>query len=234
MVYQGSKSRYAKEIVPILQKEIDDNNIKVFIDGCCGGCNIIDKIQCETKIARDINPYLISLYKEAVYNKDFVFPPAPTREKWDGCKLNPELFLSWEVGLVSLFASYSAKGFRGGYALGGERDFWSERIRNFQKQIPNLKGIIFETGSYKDIDAENALIYLDPPYKNTEKYDFSKDFNHDDFWNKARELSKKNIVIVSEQVAPDDFEIIWEKETKRNCFNSKAVSTVERLFKRKL
>lgn len=56
MVYQGSKTKYAKEIVPILQNEIDKNNIKTFIDGMCGGCNIIDKIKCENKIAYDINP----------------------------------------------------------------------------------------------------------------------------------------------------------------------------------
>ena len=37
MIYQGSKNRLAKYIIPILQKYIDENNIKLFIDCFCGG-----------------------------------------------------------------------------------------------------------------------------------------------------------------------------------------------------
>lgn len=61
MKYFGSKSRIAKYIVPILQKEIDNNIIKLYVEPFCGGCNIIDKIKCERRIANDINPYLIDL-----------------------------------------------------------------------------------------------------------------------------------------------------------------------------
>ena len=45
----GSKSRIAKDIVPIIQKCIDDNKIETYIENFCGGLNIIDKIHCETK-----------------------------------------------------------------------------------------------------------------------------------------------------------------------------------------
>ena len=62
MVYQGSKTKYAKYIVPILQEVIDKGNYKCFVDGCCGGCNIVDKINAETRIAVDIDPGLIALY----------------------------------------------------------------------------------------------------------------------------------------------------------------------------
>lgn len=33
MKYMGSKSRIAKDIVPIIQKCIDDNNIETYIEG---------------------------------------------------------------------------------------------------------------------------------------------------------------------------------------------------------
>ena len=46
MVYMGSKSKYAKYIVPILQKTIDDNNISTYIECFVGGANIIDKRKC--------------------------------------------------------------------------------------------------------------------------------------------------------------------------------------------
>ena len=31
----------------ILQKLIDDNNIKTYIEPFCGGCNVIDEIKCD-------------------------------------------------------------------------------------------------------------------------------------------------------------------------------------------
>ena len=233
MVYQGSKTKYAKEIVPILQKYIDDNGITVFIDGMCGGCNIIDKIKCETRNAIDINEYLIALYEYAVIWGDGQYPETITREMWDSCKNHPEDNHKWLVGLVEFFASYSARGFVGGYALNGTRDYYTERLNNFKKQIPNLQGINFCCSDINNVYSTDALFYLDPPYKNTKKYGVSKNFDYDKFWNKVRDLSKDNIVIVSEQEAPDDFEIIWEKDVKRNCFGSGTKSAKERLFKLK-
>ena len=56
----GSKSRIAKHIVPIIQRRMEDYNIKTFIDCFCGGCNIIDKVKCNKKIASDNNEFLIS------------------------------------------------------------------------------------------------------------------------------------------------------------------------------
>lgn len=55
MVYQGSKNRLAKFLVPIIQKYIDDNNIKTYIEPMCGGANLIDKINCDKRIGADIN-----------------------------------------------------------------------------------------------------------------------------------------------------------------------------------
>lgn len=45
MKYMGSKSRIAKDIVPIIQKCIDDNNLETYIEPFVGGANIIDKIK---------------------------------------------------------------------------------------------------------------------------------------------------------------------------------------------
>lgn len=61
MKYMGSKAGVAKYIVPILQKEIDRRHITTYVEPFCGGCNLLDKIQCDQKIASDINPYLIAL-----------------------------------------------------------------------------------------------------------------------------------------------------------------------------
>ena len=70
MKYMGSKSRIAKHIVPIIQEKIKENNIKTYIEPFCGGCNIIDKIQCETKVASDNHKYLIEMFKNLNSIKD--------------------------------------------------------------------------------------------------------------------------------------------------------------------
>ena len=62
MVYMGSKTKYAKYIVPILQELIDKNNISTYIEPFVGGANIIDKIKCQEKFGYDKNLTLIALH----------------------------------------------------------------------------------------------------------------------------------------------------------------------------
>ena len=55
------------------------------------------------------------------------------------------------------------------------------------------------------------MIYCDPPYQDTKKYE--SDFDHDKFWNWVRKMSKKgHYVYVSEYSAPSDFECIWSMD----------------------
>ena len=58
MVYMGSKSKYAKHIVPVLQKCIDDNKATTYIECFVGGANIIDKIKARA------NAKKIKIYNE--------------------------------------------------------------------------------------------------------------------------------------------------------------------------
>lgn len=61
MTYMGSKSNFAKYIVPILQNTIDENNIDTYIECFVGGANIIDKIKCDRRIGYDRSDTLIAL-----------------------------------------------------------------------------------------------------------------------------------------------------------------------------
>lgn len=65
---------------------------------------------------------------------------------------------------------------------------------------------------------KNSLLYFDPPYSNTTKY--NNEFDNDKFWELVTELSKDFIVLVSEFNAPKDFKSIWCKE-KVSTLNSK-------------
>lgn len=229
MVFQGSKTKYAKYIVPILQKELNNQYI-IFIDAMVGGANIIQYIKNDKRIGVDINPYLIALYQYA-QNDNRTWPDIITKEDWNKAKNFPEQCEPWFVGLVAYFASYSARGFSGGYCLNGQRDYYHERLRNFEKQIPFIKDVTFiKYDTTIPADFYNCVVYFDPPYKNTKKYDYCKDFNYDKFWNNVRYLSKQNKVFVSEQEAPNDFTSILSLDVKRNSFGSKPVYATENLF----
>ena len=113
----------------------------------------------------------------------------------------------------------------------------NEAIRNIKKQAPNLKDINFINCSFLDLPKDKIkgyVIYCDPPYRDTTKY-ATKNFPYEAFYNWCRELSKDNIVIISEYNMPSDFVCIWEKETKAN-FDSMRIANdnkntrIEKLF----
>lgn len=238
MVYMGSKSRIAKEIVPIIQSYIDDNNIHNYLEPFCGGGNVIDKVKCEHKYASDVQPYLIALLKQTQKDTS-VFPETITLEEYKDVKDNKEKYPAWYVGLVGFCASYKSK-FFGGYAKDKEiskgkfRRYINEQIRNLIKQSSNLKDISFTCCDFRNIKPtiKNFVIYCDIPYKNSTKYKVD-DFPYDEFYDWCKQMAKNNIVLVSEYNMPDDFECIWQKEIKTSLCIDRAKTDskrVEKLF----
>lgn len=62
MKYMGGKSKIAKEIVPIIQRHIETQGTGKYVEPFVGGANIIDKVECESRVGLDINRYLIALF----------------------------------------------------------------------------------------------------------------------------------------------------------------------------
>lgn len=243
MKYMGSKSRIAKDIVPIIQKHIDDNGIVSYIEPFCGGANIIDKIKCESRIASDINPYLIALLQR-VQNKDWLYDEV-SKELYNKVRSSfnskDYLYDDWEYGNVGFLASYNGRFFDGGYARPGYEKLKNggERYRNYYREAKdnilsqNLDGIIFKNTDYRNLDASNSLIYCDPPYANTKQFANSLQFDYDEFWDYMRKWSENNIVLISELNAPDDFECIWEKSVSRSIKSTDKTRSTEKLFIKK-
>ena len=87
-----------------------------------------------------------------------------------------------------------------------------ERLQRLQNK-ENIKDII-KGKSYDEIGIpKDAIVYCDPPYNNTATYS-EWWFNHKEFWDYIRKLSKTNKVFVSEYTAPKDFRIIYEFSQK--------------------
>lgn len=217
MKYVGSKNRLAKDLVPIIQKYIDDNHAENYMKNFVGGANIIDKINCKNRYGSDIHKYLIALLKQAQRDTS-VFPNTISKEEYYKVKNHKELYLNWYVGLVGFCASYNSKWF-GGYAnnvktkVGTVRNYTDEAIKNIIKQAPNLKDIYFECCDFRDVDKniKGYVIYEDIPYKDTTKYATGQ-FPYEEFYDWCRMMSQNNIVLISEYNMPDDFECIWSKD----------------------
>lgn len=256
MTYMGSKRKYCKDIVPIIQKYIEDNNITVFIDVFCGGANLADKIKCQTVVANDLSPTLIALHQAAQVDFSSI-PTDGNREYWNaayaeykkikaamdkGEKYTPIMPL-YEIGAIEWYASFASGGFPRGYAKNAKgRNYYQEGWRNHKAQSENelYKNIQFICGDYKDvldkldkldnIDLSHALVYCDSPYKGTKPYSINPKFNHEEYYNWLREISKAVPIFISEQEMPEDFPIIWEKEAKRTAGKDNNFKACEKLY----
>lgn len=241
MTFMGSKAKYAKYIVPIIQKCIDDNDIKVYYEPFCGGCNIVQHIKCEQKIASDKSDVLIALLIQMRDDFSKVLKDG-SRELWDKGKAYvkdgymPDDMTLAEIGAMGYFASYNNGGYCLGYANNSAtRNYFNEAYRNAEKQAPFLKGVEFKCCRYEDCapeDIKGACFYLDPPYKGTRRYDYAQNgtFDYEKYWNWVRQISKDNYVFASEQTAPDDFQTIWQKEINRTMTKDNKFKAVEKLF----
>ena len=237
MKYMGSKSRIKKYIVPILQQIIDCNNIEIYIEPFVGGANIIDSIKCNNKIGGDNSEPLIELLK---YVRDGgVLPEEVPKELYDDVRSNKNTnkYEKWFVGAIGFLASYNGRYFDGGYAKtvttksGSIRNYYDEAKRNILQQAKDLQGIKFKYGEYTQFsDVKNTLIYCDIPYKDKKQYGTSKNFDYKTFWEWAKKMSENNIVIVSEEQAPENFKCIWEQEITRTQDNTKRFKATEKLF----
>lgn len=238
--YMGSKSRIAKDIVPIIQKCIDNNNISTYIEPFVGGCNIIDKVQCQFRYGSDTNEYLIALFNHLQNGGKLL--PKVTRELYSEVRTNYKNgdYDNWYVGNIGFLASYNGRWFDGGYARAGYektktgeryRDYYREAKDNIEKQMHNLTDVVFSVKDYREIIPLNvSMIYCDPPYKNTKQFANAIHFNYEEFWNKVREWSKDNYVLVSELYAPNDFICIFEKTVSRSIQSRNKSKATEKLF----
>ena len=82
-----------------------------------------------------------------------------------------------------------------------------ERLQQLE-QLQQLQRLELYSSDYREVKIpKEAIIYCDPPYKGVETYR-EDGFNHDEFWDWAREQSKTNKIYISEYQAPDDFKIV--------------------------
>ena len=224
MIYQGSKARLRKYILPILQDCIDRNKAESYIEPFVGGANMIDHIRCKERIGSDNNSELIELLCYMRDSPDLaIFPDdcsfshyAEVRQSRK--EMSGKYPVPYTAG-VGYFGSYAGRYFDGGWGKDptGKRNIYKERLRYAREQAPLLKDIVFKHLPYTAYSAshfKNCVFYLDPPYRNTKAYDGKNGFDYGRFYDFCREIAKDNFVFISEYQMPSDFKCIWSKERK--------------------
>lgn len=238
MKYQGGKSAIASTLVSYIHSYIVANNIETYIEPFVGGCNVIEHVNCRNRIGSDLNKRLIALYKHAVICMEDI-PYDINADVYNDVRCNKDngKYEDWYVGAIEFLGSFNGKGFTGGYSKtiyeNGKviRNFYQEARRALEKQKEKIKDVKFMHGDYRiHSSATGSLIYCDPPYIGTTSYGDVCKFNHKEFWDWVRMMSEKNIVLISEEQAPDDFDTLWEQNTLRSInVNDKRYAT-EKLF----
>ena len=230
MKYMGSKRRIAKDILPIILKDRKDG--QYFYDLFCGGGNLLEKVD-GNRVANDNNEYLIELFKY-MQTDNFNLPFVGEIE-YKNIQNNKKNYPKWLVGYVGFQLSFGAK-FFGGYRRdkAGIRNYENEAQQNLKAQQNLIKDVEFVCGSYDKVKLEqNSIIYCDIPYKNSTKYNTSKNFDYDKFYDWCIEKHKEgHKVFISEYEMPQDkFECVWSKEISSSLTkDTGSKKGIEKLF----
>ena len=211
MQYLGGKSRTRKQISVFLEsvRKPDQTYFEPFV----GGAWILQEMTGK-RIASDGCYPLIAMYKDL--QSGWVPPSTMTEEEYQILKKDTDPYNGMRA-FAGFGCSFGGKYF-GGFIGNGERGAKAKcsvkaSANSIIKQFPKIKDVHFLYGEYQDHLVYEHLIYCDPPYQGTTQYGAFSCFDHNLFWQKMREWSKNNTVVISEYNAPDDFKCVFEQET---------------------
>lgn len=233
MRYMGSKRRIWKHIAPIILQ--DRKKGQYYVEPFCGGCNSISNVD-GNRIASDINPYLISIWKSLLKNEKQFYPI--DRNLYNlayQCykKIKNNNFSESDLGWIGFMSSYNGKFFNGynGESKDG-RNYVDEFIRDIFKQLELLKDVEFHCCSYDKLVIPNeSIIYCDIPYKGTTKY--QNDFDYDKFYQWCFYKKKEgHSIFISEYNMPKEFKCIWQMKVPNSLdrYSEQRTFKTEKLF----
>jgi site-specific DNA-adenine methylase len=227
--YFGGKSKIAREMVEFILNYVDPSKYDIIIDCFCGTSSVAIEFnkQChKTVYASDKLKCMITTL-QAVQN-GYVPPSKITKEEFDRVRFEDDNPLK---SFVHVLCNRSGRLEERNFHEAMERELLKMPAKTIKRAV-DLQGIRFYECDYKNwTDVKGCLIYCDIPYvhcKSTWPKNY-KGFEHEHFWQWAREMSRQNIVVVSEYSAPSDFTEIWSKTFM--SYNYKTTRLVnEKLF----
>ena len=204
MQYLGGKSKIRKELSKFLESVRIPG--QTYFEPFVGGGWVLQEMSGKRK-ASDGNKALISMYQalqDGWEPPDFV--SEQTYKEYQSNRNTDDPMTAF----CGFGVSFAGKWF-GGYARSeGKTCYAATSKRSLLKQLPLIKDVEFVQGLYNEHEPEGMLVYCDPPYANTTQYGAFTGFDHVAFWEKMREWTLSNTVVVSEYEAPEDFVCVRE------------------------
>lgn len=244
MRYLGGKSRTAKFIATHINNIATLENITEYYEPFVGGGSVIQEININKKYGSDKNKYLIEFYKY-ITSDNFNGIPKLDKDTYNKIRKNKDDYPDWLVYVAGIIYSFRANWFQGYFDLQighGSLESYNEHLLN---EAINFKSCNFKCCDYKDVKIkDNSIIYCDAPYigttgyfaiENLNKKQYKTCFNFDDYYNWLIELSKNNLVFISEYVMPHEkFKIIDSFNLKTSfengIHNKKETDRIENLY----
>ena len=213
MQYMGGKFKIRKSLGAFINKNLEGRD---YYEPFVGAAWVLGEVKAQNRYVSDYNPWLIAMWK--ALQLGWIPPETVTEGEYKWYKDNQPLDDPM-TGFIGFGCSFAAKWF-GGYAReSGTRNYTMNARMTLLKQTPSITSAHFSHISYKDLSPDGSFVYCDPPYQNTTAYGAVDPFDHDEFWQVMREWSKKNIVIISEYTAPEDFVCVQEFKSKMGLRN---------------
>lgn len=212
MQYQGGKSRLAKSISTTML--VKSAHRKLYIEPFAGSMSVAERMVpfFGKSILSDTRADLIAMWQAII---DGWTPPTElTAEDYYRLKAEPDSPLRTFAGHG---CSWAGKWW-GGYARARAttRNFADESSRAAVRKATNIHRAELRSGDYRDVALDvtpDAVVYADPPYRDTLTYAGTAAFDSDAFWAVMTDWARTGAaVFVSEFSAPDDWFPVWTKE----------------------
>lgn len=226
--YHGGKNRIGKDLSYIIYDESiliskeEKRKIRGYCEPFCGMLGVyrhIPELFNDNKMmykAGDINKSVIQMWKEI---KKGWRPSNKLITKNKFMKLKYDGKSSAEKGFVGHFYGYMGKYFQP-FDFRKTKMSLNNSINNVVSIGEKMRDVDFSSGKYKQFSSlKNYVIYCDPPYEKQSHYykengEHIDAFDHREFWEWCRQMSKNNIIFVSEYNAPKDFIKIWSIKSR--------------------
>ena len=242
-MYFGGKNRSGKLIASKLNNIIKEKEIENYVELFVGSGGVFKHIKCENKIINDKEPLIIEFHKHIANGgkieleyEDYYKDLEPMYNEFK--KGNYGDTPLGVVGYVAYQCSFGGMKFntfaRGNTEKGRKKDYFKGGLSSLIKK-QNYKHTKIFNLDFCDVKIPpNSLIYCDPPYKSTNGY--SVEFDNVFFENYINELSKDNIVIISEYSKLENTDIYYSFEFTRSMHsgeNKENVTVKELLLSHK-
>lgn len=208
--YHGGKQKTGKIIAEVILDNVKNKSIVGYCEPFCGMLGVYRHVyQSLSSIpqfkfkAGDMNESLILMWKKC--QKGWIPPVKCSQVFYNRLKSqNKPSAIKGFIGHQYSFGGQYFKGYRGLYK---NNDNYSKASLEVAKIANELKKVRFKHGNFKQYsNLKNYIIYCDPPYSRSNYY-FDEEhnrlyFDHIEFWNWCLDMSKNNIVFVSEYSCP--------------------------------